>query len=104
MDQVDWFNYKNWWTIVPKIYITILDKWVDNEHNIDGLQQDCRNSIANALELLQSCTEPTIYPFQWIVYKTFRKHERADQSMDTNMSSIFFHLDLHMTNDNLWTI
>ena len=25
---------------------------------IDGLVQDCSNSIANALELLQSCTEP----------------------------------------------
>ena len=25
-------------------------------HNIDGLAQDCSNSIANALELLQSCT------------------------------------------------
>ena len=30
------------------------------EH-IDGLVQDCSNSIANALELLQSCTEPLIY-------------------------------------------
>ena len=26
---------------------------------IDGLVQDCSNSIANALELLQSCTEPS---------------------------------------------
>ena len=28
---------------------------------IDGLVQDCRNSIANALELLQSCTKPSKY-------------------------------------------
>ena len=27
---------------------------------IDGLVQDCGNSIANALELLQSCTKPSI--------------------------------------------
>ena len=27
--------------------------------NIDGLVQDCSNSIANALELLQSCTKPS---------------------------------------------
>ena len=27
--------------------------------NIDGLVQDCSNSIANALELVQSCTEPS---------------------------------------------
>ena len=31
---------------------------------IYGLVQDCSNSIANALELLQSCTKPSIY-FQW---------------------------------------
>ena len=30
---------------------------------IDGLVQDCSNSIANALELLQSCTKPSIYDF-----------------------------------------
>ena len=28
---------------------------------IDDLVQDCSNSIANALELLQSCTKPSIY-------------------------------------------
>ena len=32
-------------------------------HNliINGLVQDCSNSTANALELLQSCTKPSIY-------------------------------------------
>ena len=29
--------------------------------DVDGLVQDCNNSIANALELLQSCTEPWRY-------------------------------------------
>ena len=28
---------------------------------IDGLVHDCSNAIANALELLQSCTKPSIY-------------------------------------------
>ena len=28
--------------------------------NIDGLAQHCSNCIANALELLQSCTKPSI--------------------------------------------
>ena len=28
---------------------------------IDGLVQDCSNSIANALELLQSCTKPLLW-------------------------------------------
>ena len=28
--------------------------------HVDGLVQDCSNSIANALELLQSCPKPSI--------------------------------------------
>ena len=28
--------------------------------HIDGFVQDCSNSIANALELLQSCTKPSM--------------------------------------------
>ena len=30
-------------------------------YNIDGLVQDCSISIANALEILQSCTKPSIW-------------------------------------------
>ena len=30
-------------------------------YNIDGLVQDCSNSIADTLELLQSCTKPSIH-------------------------------------------
>ena len=33
--------------------------WI--KHYIAGLVQDCSNSIANTLELLQSCTEPSIF-------------------------------------------
>ena len=29
-------------------------------YHVDGLVQDCSNSIANALELLQSCTKPSM--------------------------------------------
>ena len=40
--------------------------WMNNQNHIDGLLvvQDCSNSIANALELLQSCTTPSIYGWQ----------------------------------------
>ena len=34
---------------------------------IDGLVQDCSNSIANALELLQSCTKPSTWPYDGLV-------------------------------------
>ena len=32
-----------------------------NIFHIGGLVQDCSNSIANALELLQSCTKPSLW-------------------------------------------
>ena len=38
------------------IHVSIISRY-----NIDGLVQDCSNSIANALELLQSCTKPWIW-------------------------------------------
>ena len=31
------------------------------KNHIDGLAQDCNNSIAKALELLQSCTKPFLW-------------------------------------------
>ena len=37
-----------------------LSYWQNMAEYIDGLVQDCSNSIANALELLQSCTKPSI--------------------------------------------
>ena len=41
------------------IFVAIIKSlWPDDD--IDGLVQDCSNSIANALELLQSCTKPLI--------------------------------------------
>ena len=36
-------------------------KFVQIWYHIDGLVQDCSNSIPNALESLQSCTKPLIY-------------------------------------------
>ena len=44
---------------------------VKSQFNIDGLVQDCSNSIANALELLQSCSKPLIY--FGIVYNKYSK-------------------------------
>ena len=39
------------------VFMTELD-YIDF---IDGLVQDCSNSIDNAMELLQSCAKPSIY-------------------------------------------
>ena len=33
-------------------------------HHVDGLVQDCSDSIANILQLLQSCTKPSMISAQ----------------------------------------
>ena len=48
------FEIENKWVLIV---------WTYSELHIDGLMQDCSNSIANTLELLQSCTKPWIYPY-----------------------------------------
>ena len=37
----------------------------DMLYHVYGLAQACSNSIANALELLQSCAKPLMYTFQY---------------------------------------
>ena len=48
------------WNCVFTEYF-LLENWLWC-NNIDGLVQDCSNSIANALELLQLCTKLSPYP------------------------------------------
>ena len=48
---------------------------------INGLVQDCRNSIVNALELLQSCTKPSICTC-WIISLSI-------QYIPRNMHTVF---------------
>ena len=42
-------------------YYKVFAVW---KHNIDTLVQDCRNSIADTLELLQFSTKPSILGIQ----------------------------------------
>ena len=47
-------------------------------HNdIDGLVQDCGNSIANAMELLQSCTKPSICVF--LPHRILKHEEKMEE-------------------------
>ena len=50
------------WIKIDTMYwaVIVLDTPKPGEHHIDGLVQDCSNSIANAMELLQSCNKPSI--------------------------------------------
>ena len=42
--------------------IFVIWAYLTRKHvHIEGLAQDCSNSIANALELLQSCTKPSLW-------------------------------------------
>ena len=43
------------------MFLSTRTKSISNKLDIDGLVQDCSNSIAYALELLQSCTKPSIW-------------------------------------------
>ena len=50
--------------------------------NIDGLVQDCSNSITNALKLLQSCTKPLICRLQMTAI--FSQPQFSMQRVDDN--------------------
>ena len=50
----------------------LISKW--HNHHIDGLVQERRNSIANALELHFSCTNPSISPKVFVIKDLFYWH------------------------------
>ena len=59
-------QYNDWYgntTKYDKAWDSVHNRWdvAVQQIDIDGLVHDCSNSIANALELLQSCTKPPIY-------------------------------------------
>ena len=65
----------------------MLDKllWNYNEKvmyvmHFDVLVQDCSNSIANALELLQSCTKPSMYPMTSLLYIWVNAQKQTNRS------------------------
>ena len=50
--------------ILSSTYHNRLHHW-DLTKYLNGLVQDCSNSTANALELLQSCTKPSILSIKY---------------------------------------
>ena len=57
---------------------------------IDGLVQDCSNSSANALELLQSCTKPSkLCHHAGYIYSLFQKrHKTSVLAMELHLFCI----------------
>ena len=55
-----WFGYHLfwYWHLSESCFLSMAAQYVSNKrkHYIEGLVQDCSNSITNTLELLQSCT------------------------------------------------
>ena len=54
--------------LTGKLYIMGPSFWVLWEKDIDGLMQERRNSIANALELRLSCTNPSLWDITSALY------------------------------------
>ena len=88
------------------IYIT-MPKLSIRIHYIDGLVQDCSNSIANAMELLQSCTKPSICTVLEIHIIWWWKHLKSIISALYPQSAVFISQDQslpknwHKTSHNL---
>ena len=60
---------------------------------IDGLVQDCSNSIANALELLQSCNEPSIYIYESYIHKCLAINIKTETQ--TSYTIVYAYYKLH---------
>ena len=62
-----------WWNLVRSPGSTHVkgchsndwSEWQKCHNYIDGLAQDCSNSIANALKLLQCCSKPSAWDWSW---------------------------------------
>ena len=63
-----WCCMYEWWYQWPPTWLSG-NRWYVSSAilHIDGLVQDCSNSIANALELLQSRTKPSIWLYSRVM-------------------------------------
>ena len=63
---IDFTHVLSWITASCNVFAA--HKWISLQinlnHDTDDLMQDCSNSSANVLELLQSCTKPSIKNIQ----------------------------------------
>ena len=66
-------------------------RFVDTGGYIDGLMQDCSNFIANTLELLQYCTEPSILDFNIQLCWDGRRLYHASMEKLINIKKITTH-------------
>ena len=80
-------------SILPRKYVEIYRLQITRQFvptsicsvYINGLVYDCSNSSALAMDLLQSCTKPSIYKANIVaVYIFIRRHEKNILLFETN--------------------
>ena len=63
--------------------------------SIHGLVQDCNNSIANTVELLKSCTNPSIWStYLWVCSLAISSPGLPDESVFQQTSLLLHHITL----------
>ena len=67
-----WMKISMSWLQFDGKLFPVFPALIQTNHHVDGLVQDCSNFIANALELLQSCTEPSMWSNDVLVYCVIR--------------------------------
>ena len=60
------------------------------QDHINGLVQDCSNSIANTLEFMQSCTKPVIYALVLSTKQQQKQIKNAHTDTTGNTFSDYF--------------
>ena len=55
-------------TCTQTLALQNFEEFYQKKFHIDGLVQDCSNSSEFAMELLQSCTKPSIYIYKHILF------------------------------------
>ena len=86
-------------TYTKYTYVRRMDE-LQSDPYIDGLVQDCSNSIATALELLQSCTKPSIYELASKSYGWLSITPRSYRWVSN--SSIWHNIDNRVTKPSVW--
>ena len=83
-------QWQRWWRSSRRK--VIISFYIDNvRHYMDSLMQDSSISIANALEILQSCTKPSIcLYFTWELISTTASHQYGKILQDTCVKKHYF--------------
>ena len=72
-------------------------------YHIDGLMQERRNSSALAMELLLSCTNPSIWWYEWVICTKTECSFRTSQALFPSQSSLPSINNVLLSSESPWT-